>query len=408
MDSGAEWSVCFRRESSRLTARLVRQFGPRNLTLIEDAVQETFIRALKVWKTGGPPENIERWLSVVAKRIAVDKLRREKLYVSLPSEELAPTTSSEPAFDEDELSLFYFCCHPLLSPTSQIILTLREVAAFSTREIGRCLFMQEASVAQRLLRIKGTLRELDADSLAAPGELNSDSLLRVMYLMFTRGYSLQATTSEPGASSAQLCDEAIALCHRFSQTAAGQKPETFALLALMLFQSSRMAARVDTDGATLPFDRQTPGAWDARRVSLGLAAFAKSASGSRLTTYHVEAAIAAEYATCDPAQGPNWERILAHYDDLVEVNPSEVVQLNRAIVLGMVKGPGEALRVLDRLKAGGRLSNYHHLESARAFFLAKADMGTESALALTAALEVAYSESDRLLLQKRLGERMGA
>jgi len=402
MNIEAEWNISFRLEASRLTAMMVRQFGLPRLDLIEDAVQETFIRALKAWKTDGPPENHRSWLALVAKRIVIDRLRRDRIYTALPAEELlpCPEPADRLAFDEDELSLFRLCCHPSLSPTSQIILTLREVGGFTTREIAACLLTAESTIAQRLVRTKRTLRTIDPDKELGDETQKIESFRRVLYLMFNRGYSFQ--TESGSAEAIELCDQAISLTLRLSRSAATSRPATHALLALMYLQSSRINSRLDPTGACLRLEEQDSKNWDQTRIALGVQALGAASEGDKMTSYHLEAAIAAEYATCDPIIGPDWSRILTHYDDLLNLYPTEVVRLNRAIVVGMIQGPEAALALLDKIRTRGRLSGYHHLESARAFFLERSARKEESKTALHQALLLATHEGDRKLLQRRL------
>jgi len=401
----AEIEVSFRRESGRLISALVRAFGPGQIGLAEDVAQETFLRALRLWPVKGMPPNPAAWLHRVARNLALDRLRREGIYRPQELAERLPApceTPSEPGFGDDELRMLFLCCHPSLAPEAAIALTLHTLGGLSTGEIARGLLATEDASAQRLVRAKRRLRETQA-TFDLPGledlATRRDRVLKVLYLMFNEGYMASTGTALVREG---LCDEAIDLAIRLSETSVGKEPTVHALLALMLFHRSRLASRVDGEGGLLLLEDQDRSKWDVACIRLGLAHFNRSAGGARMTPYHCEAAIAACHALAPSFEATDWPAVLAAYDDLIIILPSPVATLNRAIAISMTAGPQAALDELGALKADRRMDRYMLLAATEARLLERLGRLSEALCAYQRALAMASNEAERRFLTGRM------
>jgi len=332
----------FRRNAARITATLTRVLGADRLDLAEDVVQEAMAKALAQWPFGGIPNDPAAWLFRVARNQAIDRLRRdtnfrtkERAIVDAFSAREGTGGRFSHELEDDDLQMMLMCCDPQLPPESRLALTLKCVCAFGVDEIARALLAKPEAVAQRLVRAKRFLRD-NAIELELPSreELprRLDSLLDVVYLMFNEGY---AATAGDDLVRRDLVDEAIRLAEELAAHEETSLPKTHALAALMHLQRARLATRVDAAGDLLLLDEQDRSHWDEEAIARGLQHFGLAAAGDELTRFHVEAAIAVEHLT-EPA---NWPRILTLYDDLIEIAPSPVVALNRAVAVAMVEGP---------------------------------------------------------------------
>ncbi|HEX3583399.1 MAG TPA: sigma-70 family RNA polymerase sigma factor [Thermoanaerobaculia bacterium] len=331
----------FRRNAARITATLARVLGADRLDLAEDVVQEAMAKALAQWPFGGIPDDPAAWLFRVARNQAIDRLRRETNFrdkeraivdAFSAREETSARFSHE--LEDDDLQMMLMCCDPQLPPETRLALTLKIVCGCSVDEIARALLAKPEAIAQRLVRAKRFLRD-NAIEFEQPSrdELprRLDSLLDVVYLMFNEGY---AATAGDDLVRRDLVDEAIRLAEELAGHEATSLPKVHALAALMHLQRARLATRVDAAGDLLLLEEQDRSRWDQQAIARGLQHFGLAASCDELTRFHVEAAIAVEHLT-EPA---NWDRILELYDDLMQLAPSPVVALNRAVAVAMVEG----------------------------------------------------------------------
>ena len=392
----------FRQESARLVSILVRAFGPARLTLAEDVVQETFLRAVHLWAVNGVPENPTGWLTQVAKRLAIDALRRERIY--LPDAETAFASASVRPEDPEmlgdaEVEMLFLCCDPCLPIESQIALTLRELCGLSTREVAKGLMQGEDAVAQRLVRAKKTLRTVDWVTSDTNLAERLVSVLKVIYLMFNEGY---ASHTDASLVRSELCDEAILLANRISKTKVGNTPATHALMALMLFHSSRLPARVSADGSLNLLAEQDRSLWDRNRIGGGFRHLEQSGQGDKPSAYHFEAGIAATHASAATYADTDWSSVLLYYDLLAELNPSPVILLNRAIALAMVHGPQSGLEQIDAIENSKSLKDYYLLPATKANFLEMLGRNDEARSEYLRALEFAQNPCEQSFLQKKL------
>lgn len=400
-----------RHQSGRIVATLARVFGARHLDLAEDVVQDALVKALQQWPFKGIPENPAGWLTLVAKNRALDLLRRDAslAYKISEVERLGepnlqaslhrPTPQVEM---DDQLALILMCSHPALPIECQVALTLKTVCGFSTAEIARAFLTPEATIAQRLVRAKRQIRERgividppSADELSQ----RLESVLRVIYLMFNEGYS---ASSGDYLVRTDLCEEAIRLAsllleHRQSQTHA-----VHALLALMLLQAARLPARTQADGGFVLFRDQDRSLWDGRLIALGLRHFGESAGGDQLTTYHLQAEIAAVYSTAESDAEISWEKITDLYLQLYSLEPTPIVALNGAIARSLWQGPGAGLRALDEISSHPALRNYHRLPAARAELQRQLGDYPAAVESYQIALKSPCSGSERRFLEEQL------
>ena len=344
----------FRHSSGRIVASLVRQLGPRNLELAEDSVQEAIIKALRLWPYRGVPDNPEAWLRRVAYNHALDVLRREgRKQVWDPAFE-----RMEAGPDEDALSMMLVCCHPAVAPEGQVALILKLVAGFSVPEISRAFLTSDATIYQRLRRGRRAIAARDVGRQAPDvwqSDERLDALLAALYLLFNEGYALSSGEQH---TSRELCDEAIRLTRLVAGWEALDRPDVDALLALMLLQAARMAARVGAGGEILTLEEQDRTLWDPVLIDAGLDALNLSARGDVLTSYHLQAGIAALHCVAPSYAETDWHAILEHYDGLREIDGSPLIRLNRAVAIAMVDGPAAGLEALDALLATDVLDSY--------------------------------------------------
>src|SRR5215470_8426016 len=350
----------FRHEAGRMVAALTRIFGVHNLALAEDVVQDAFCRALEVWKLRGVPENPSAWLMRTAKNRAIDVLRRERtartfgpeLGRRLESEwSLVPTVSemlTASSIEDDQLRMMFSCCHPRLPEQAQVALVLNLVAGFSAGEIAAAFLAGKAGIEKRISRGKKVLaaskRLFDlADRDFAP---RLTAVQRAIYLLFNEGYH---GASAQSAIRVELCREAMRLGRLLLDNALTCTPATYALNALMCFDAARLPSRIDAAGNLNPLSDQDRSLWDAKLVREGRRLLDLSATGDELTEYHVEAAIASLHTLARSLEETDWAQIISLYDRLLEIRPSPVVALNRAIAVGQAKGPQRGLEEIRRI-----------------------------------------------------------
>jgi len=405
----------FRSRAGQMVAYLTRLLGPEHLDLAEEVVQEALLKALQNWPYSGIPDNPAGWLFRVARNAALDAIRHRTVvrrdvasYVSTkPDVEVAllDDAALEEQLRDDELRMVLMCCHPALSQDSRVALSLKTVGGFSTREIARAFLSDEATIAQRLVRAKRQMRESAiAFELPAGDELalRLDSALEVIYLLFNEGYTAQ---SGEDLVRHDLCGEALRL-GRLLATSSVSTPQAHALVALMAFQAARLPARVDAAGELVLLEDQDRSLWDQKLVGLGFRHFGKCAEGTQMSTYHVQAAIAAVYAGAEQAGDINWPAILSLYDQLMEISPSPVVALNRAVAVSKVHGAQAALVALRPLVEDRTLRNYYLLPAVQGRL--HLDLGDREAAAdcFRRALERSCSGPEKRFLQRKLGECM--
>ncbi len=401
----------FRRKSGQMVAVLTRIFGPENLHLAEDVVQDTLLKALRKWSYLGIPENPEGWLFKTAKNQALDILRREKrfhekLNLLLANREGEDSPATFPNLDDplhdNQLTLIFICCHPVISRESQVALALKTVGGFGTSEIAGAFLIKETTVAQRLVRAKRKLRETQI-SFQMPGQTKLserlDAVLEVIFLIFNEGYS--ATTGN-ALIRRDLCEEAIRLATMLTTRPVGDLPKAHALLALMHFQYSRLEARVDTTGNMLLLSEQDRTTWNRKSIEHGFSSLHKAMRGNTLSKYHLMAGIASCHASAENFETTNWHDILFYYDQLSQIHPSPVLALNRIVALEKIHGPNHALIELEKFSNEKSLQNYYLLPATKGEMNLRAGNETEAKRNFEIAYSLATNPTEKRFLKKRL------
>jgi RNA polymerase sigma factor (sigma-70 family) len=402
----------WRIESARLIAGLVRYV--RDVGLAEDLAQDALVAALEQWPREGVPDNPGAWLMATAKRRAIDRVRRgaalERKYAELgyALEQEQRTAAPEveevvmaDEVDDDLLRLVFMTCHPVLSTEAQVALTLRLLGGLTTAEIARAFLVPEPTVAQRIVRAKRTLSEARVPfELPAGDELRErlGAVLGVVYLIFNEGYS--ATAGDDVIRPA-LCEEALRLGRILAELAPNE-PEVHGLVALMEIQASRFGARVDRDGRPVLLLDQDRARWDRLLISRGLTALSRAEElGAPLGPLALQAAIAACHARALTPEATDWARIAALYDALAQLTPSPVIELNRAVAVGMAFGPAEGLALADALASEPALATYHLLPAVRGDLLAKLGRASEARAEFERAAGMTHNARERDLLLER-------
>ena len=404
----------FRHSAGRMVSSLARRLGSARLDLAEEAVQDALVRALHTWPYGGVPAEPRAWLFQVAKHRALDLLRREaslrgkiELLEGEPSPALGLDVAEDDAMGDDELAMMFMCCHPLLPRPARIALTLKTVGGFSVEEIAAAFLAEPAAIAQRLVRAKRQIREEDIPiEIPRHDEIDArlESVLDVLYLFFNEGYSVHGGEN---LVRAELCGEAIRLAGILAGNRRTDLPPVHALLALMLLQASRLPARVDEAGDLLLLSEQDRARWDLGLIAKGLRHLDLAASGSTMTAYHVEAAIAACHAVAHDETSTDWTYVLRLYGELLALKPSPVVELNRAIALAMVEGPTAGIRAIEGIQTHPALARYSLLPAALGALWLRAGDATRAADYYREALTRPSSAPERRFLEKQL-ERCAA
>jgi RNA polymerase sigma-70 factor (ECF subfamily) len=399
----------YRSESRRVLATLIRLLG--DFDLAEEALHDAFTAAMEQWPRDGVPANPRVWLVSAGRFKAIDRLRRRARFDAMLGELAArlgdqaapdPAERDDHVLQDDRLRLIFTCCHPALPADAQVAMTLREGCGLTTEEIARAFLTAAPTVAQRIVRAKAKIRDAripyEVPSRAElPGRL--EPVLRVVYLIFTSGY---APASGDVAVRADLADEAI----RLGRLLAGLLPEheALGLLALMLLQDSRRAARTSPDGDLILLPDQDRSRWDRERIAEGAVLLRRAASSGQVGPYTIQAAIAAAHAEAPTAEATDWARIVGLYDLLAKADPSPVVELNRAVAVAMRNGPSAGLALVDDLLDRGQLDGHHLAHAARADLLRRLGRTADARAAYRRALDLTRQEPERRFIRRRLRE----
>lgn len=403
----------WRTESARIVAGLTRSTG--EFDWAEDLAQEALVEAIARWPETGIPDNPGAWLMSVARKRAIDGWRRrERLAIRQPllahdamlAERAHPVEDAgDPdRIDDDVLRLVFVACHPVLPAQARLALTLRTVAGLTTEQIANVLLMSVPAVQQRIVRAKRSLARAGVP-FEVPGRADRParlaSVLQVVYLLFTEGYSAGDGTQ---AFRPAIAREGVRLGRQLAALAPAE-PEVHALIALMEFQSSRFAARADAEGLPVTLERQDRRRWDRSAILRGKTALARAAdSGRGLGYYGLQAAIAECHATAAVFADTDWPRILALYDALLQLAPSPVVQLNRAVAVSMIDGPPDAMRIVGELERSGTLQGFRPMTAVKAELLAMSGETDAAADAFLAAAELPGNSAESEVLRRRAAE----
>ena len=398
----------YRAESRRVFATLVRLLG--DFDLAEEALHDAFRAALEQWPRNGVPENPRAWLVSAGRFKAIDGIRRRARFDSV--EDVAeqveaiiddtPQPGSDESIEDDRLRLVFTCCHPALSSDAQVALTLREVCGLTTEAIAQAFLSPAPTLAQRIVRAKAKIRDARIPyQVPEPEELPQrlDSVLRVIYLVFNEGYS---ASSGPSLTRVDLSAEAIRLGRLL--VALLPEPEATGLLALMLLQESRRAARASPTGELILLHDQDRSLWNQDQVAEGSALVERALASRRFGSYTLQAAIAAVHANATTAEATAWDEIAGLYDVLLRLDPSPVVELNRAVAVAMRDGPAAGLALVDALLARGELDDYHLAHAARADLCRRLGDTAQARASYQRAAALALQAPERRFLERRLSE----
>lgn len=398
----------YRAESRRVFATLVRLLG--DFDLAEEVMHEAFAAAIEQWQRDGVPANPRAWLVSTGKFKAVDAIRRRTKFDSMMEDVAQPEGqntepipgSSDQDIEDDRLRLIFTCCHPALAANVQVALTLREVCGLTTEEIARAFLTTPTTMAQRIVRGKAKIRDAKIPyEVPAAADLPErlDSVLQVTYLVFNEGY---AASSGDTVTRHDLSEEAIRLGWLLSELLPA--PEVLGLLALMLLQESRRAARATADGEIILLEQQDRELWNRDQIRQGKDLLTRAIGTRRFGPYTIQAAIAAAHADATSAGETDWGQIVALYDVLQQLTPSPIVALNRAVAVTMRDGPAAGLKLLETILAEPELAEYHLAHAAKADLYRRLGKTTEARTAYQRALEFARQEPERRFLEKRLRE----
>lgn len=405
---------CFRHESGKIISTLTRIFGIEHINRAEDVVQETLARALQTWPYYGIPQNPAAWITQVAKNLALDLIRREKIFhnkqteiARLIDQDSQNTTAEngligEKEITDDRLRMMFVCCHPVLPQEAHVALALKTLCGFSAGEIARAFLTSEAAIAKRLTRAKQKIRDARVPFEIPAGEelaQRLDGVLQTLYLLFNEGY--KASTGDQLIREA-LCHEAIRLGGLLAEHHAGNRPQTHALLALMLLNGSRLKARLDNDGNILRLKEQTRSTWDQTMIARGLFHLMQSMAGDEISEYHLQAGIAACHCAAKDYESTDWAQILSLYDRLLELNDSPVIVLNRAVALANLHGPRAGIEAIQAIQNRQELNSYYLLYAVLGEF--EADLNNKKAAAdyFRKSLELTTIKSEQIFISKKL------
>ncbi len=399
----------YRTESRRVFATLVRVLG--DFDLAEESLHDAFAAAVERWPVEGIPDNPRAWLISAGRFRGIDAIRRrEKLDASFTHVlEQQPQRIDDPseliddnAIGDDRLRLIFTCCHPALPPEARLSLTLREVCGLTTEEIARAFFVSASTIAQRIVRAKTKIKAAKIPyHIPSQADLPDriETVLQVIYLLFNEGYS---ASSGESVTRADLSSEAIRLGRLLMELL--DDSEVIGIVALMLLQESRRAARTTADGQLVLLEDQDRSRWDRAMILEGVGLVQRAMGSNDVGAYTIQAAIAAVHAQASALGQTNWSEIVALYDLLLRANPSPVVELNRAVAVGMLEGPEAALTQIDQILSRGELADYHLAHSARAEMCRRVGRNADAAESYHRAIALVRQEPERRFLVKRLAE----
>jgi RNA polymerase sigma-70 factor, ECF subfamily len=394
----------YRSESGRVLATLVRLLG--DLDLAEEAMHEAFAAALESWPQTGIPDKPRPWLISTARFKAIDRMRRRARFDDETQKDFAlymearinEASLDDEEIEDDRLRLIFTCCHPALPPEGQVALTLREICGLTTEEIARAFLVTPATLAQRIVRAKAVIRDKAIPyQVPASQELPArlGAVLLVVYLIFNEGYSAETTGTELSREAIRLGRLLLGLL---------PEPEVMGLLGLMLLHESRRAARTSDDGDLILLEQQDRSLWNRDQVAEGISLTESALRSRRFGAYTLQAAIAAVHAESSSVASTDWRQITLLYDQLLRIQPSPVVQLNRAVAIAMCEGLEQGLGLINELLAREQLSGYHLAHSARADMCRRLGRIPEARASYEKALALASQEPDRRFLARRLAE----
>ena len=398
----------YRSDSRQVFATLIRLLG--DLDIAEEALHDAFKAALEQWPRDGVPANPRAWLVSTGRFKAIDAIRRLGRFEPLPddldkrlvADGQDPAAGESESLKDDRLRLIFTCCHPALSPDAQVAMTLREVCGLTTEEVARAFLTSPPTVAQRIVRAKAKIRNARIP-YEVPSETDLpdrlDAVLRVVYLVFNEGYS---ASSGATLTRHDLSSEAIRLGRLLLELL--PEPEAVGLLALMLLQESRRAARTSPSGDLVLLENQDRSLWNREYITEGVALVERALTAQQVGPYTIQAAIAAVHANAPSAAATDWAQIVGLYDVLMRAEPSPVVELNRAVAVAMRDGPAPGLSLIDAILARGELGNYHLAHAARADLCRRLGRTAEARSAYERSLSLTEQKPERRFLQRRLAE----
>ena len=401
----------YRSESRRVFATLIRLLG--DFDLAEEALHEAFASAIAQWPRDGVPANPRAWLVSAGRFKAIDAVRRSaRLEASLPDlAERFPSIATDDvdalddeAIPDDRLRLIYTCCHPALPADARVALTLREVCGLTTEEIARAFLTAPSTVAQRIVRAKAKIKNAKIPyQVPSPSNLPErlDTVSHVIYLVFNEGYSASSGAS---LTRADLSGEAIRLARLVLELLTEPEPEILGLLALLLLQESRRLARSSPTGELILLENQDRSLWNREQIAEGLELVRRALASRRFGPYTLQAAIAAVHAEASTAADTDWGQIVGLYSVLARIEPSPIVELNRAVAVAMRDGPQAGLELIDAILARGDLADYHLVHSARAELCRRLGKSAEARVSYETALGLTQQEPERRFLAARLAE----
>jgi len=395
-----------------MVATLTRIFGVENLNLAEDVVQEALARALQTWPFYGVPKNPSAWIMRASRNLALDVVRRRKVFQNKQAEIIRlmdrdGVGRDEAIFSEDEIAddrlrLMFVCCHPAIPADAQVALALKTLCGFGVTEISRAFLTTDAAIAKRLTRAKQKIRQARIP-FEIPGakELGQRlyGVLQSLYLLFNEGYK---ASSGENLVREELCNEAIRLTGLLAQHPIGNQPKTHALLALMLLNAARIPTRVDSEGNLLRLKEQDRTRWDQATIARGMFHLSQSAAGDELSEYHLQAGIAACHCAAKDYESTDWQQILSLYDRLIEFDQSPVVALNRAVAIANIHGPRAGLQTVEGIRGLDKLSSYYLLYAVLGEFEMRTGKLQSAAEQFRRSFELAETKSERAFLLKRL------
>jgi RNA polymerase sigma-70 factor (ECF subfamily) len=402
----------YRTESRRVFATLVRLLG--DFDLAEEALHDAFRAALEQWPRDGLPTNPRAWLVSAGRFKAIDGIRRNARFDSMEEEGVAERVDAIPdesqqydseGIEDDRLRLIFTCCHPALSPDAQVALTLREVCGLTTEEIAQAFLSTAPTLAQRIVRAKAKIRDAGIPYQVPAGDQLAerlDSVLRVIYLVFNEGYS---ASSGQSLTRLDLSAEAIRVGRLLVELL--PEPEAIGLLALMLLQESRRGARTSPAGDLILLNDQDRSLWNRDQIKEGSTLVHGAITSGRFGVYTLQAAIAAVHADAASADATDWAEIAGLYDVMLRIDPSPVIELNRAVAVAMRDGPAVGLALIDAILARGDLADYHLAHAARADLCRRLGQIAQSRASYQRAVELARQEPERRFLERRLAELPG-